>query len=464
MTVPTSTRRRAPRRPFSSRGAAAAATTAALALAAVVALPTAPARGQKAPADKAAAARAAADKAQADREALMERQREQQRKQLQQQREQLQQQREQQFDAYKKMVSNMPKMDAKTLDDVMTFKMDAKHLSCNSPLIDPDNLRNGQYRLEVGPFKGPAYVQVVLSFNGAMFGGPFVAGGKARQPQRTFNLNAYDAPSAESLSTVNLQAAPGWLQIVRSTQLGNGNKSVQVVDSRDPEGRDGVAQLTVNEYGTANPAPRSFTLRAADFYTLLRDNPREAEEFVRPLLRDLGQESVFAPDVLVAWQVFSDTWKADERITDRIKGLLPDMASNEYRLREKAVAELEGMGRAGAAALLRLDRSGLSAQQNLAVDRALAPYAQLTPREAEQYGKDRAFLLDCLYTSDRAIRAAALARLRDVTGQDVAFDLDAAANDRSAAVTALRKRLLIGEGSPATRPTTGPSSRPAVKK
>src|SRR3954470_6962764 len=107
MTVPTSARCR---RPVTTFRTAAAAATVGLALGAAFVLPVAPARGQKAPADKPAAdkaAAAAADKpapAAADREASMERQREQQRKLRQQQR-------EQQYKAYQSMVANMPKMD-----------------------------------------------------------------------------------------------------------------------------------------------------------------------------------------------------------------------------------------------------------------------------------------------------------------------------------------------------------------
>ena len=76
-------------------------------------------------------------------------------------------------------------------------------------------------------------------------------------------------------------------------------------------------QLFVNETGDAVPAggsPRNFAIQAADFQALVREHGREADEFVRPLLRQIGQESVLAPDEQVAWQVLSDRWRPDPKL------------------------------------------------------------------------------------------------------------------------------------------------------
>jgi hypothetical protein len=134
--------------------------------------------------------------------------------------------------------------------------------------------------------------------------------------------------------------------------------------------------------------------------------------------------------------------------------VLPGLDDADFRRRERAVAELVQLDRAGAAVLRKLNRTGLTAEQNRLVDLTLAPYDQLPPKEANRLRGDKNFLLDCLYSEDAMIRKAAVEQLRKTTARnELAFDADAAAAERFSAVRELRQQLT---GKPGTRPATRP--------
>ena len=182
----------------------------------------------------------------------------------------------------------------------------------------------------------------------------------------------------------------------------------------------------------------------------MRDNPNEVEQYIRPLLRQLGQEQMFAPDARIAWQVLSDYWPADQEILRQVQAVLPELDHADFRQREKALDQLLKLDRQGAAVLRHLDRSGFSAEKNLMIDRALAPYAQLPEREMQRMASDKPFLLDCLYSDDEPIRAAAIQQLGKLTGgKNLRYDPKGTSADRFAAARALREKII---GKPATRP------------
>jgi hypothetical protein len=196
----------------------------------------------------------------------------------------------------------------------------------------------------------------------------------------------------------------------------------------------------------------------ADFHTLLRQHPAEVEEHLRPLLHAVGQEAVFAPDDLVAWQVFADRWKPDAGVLKKVRAILPALDSPDFRTREKGVRDLQALGKPGAVAMMSLDRTGFSPERNLLIEGALTPFAPLQSKEAERLRSDPRFLLDCLYSADAEIRAAALDRLKKHAGTDLRFNVNAPIPERAAAVAALRQKLLpsAAGSAPTTRPTTRP--------
>jgi hypothetical protein len=255
-----------------------------------------------------------------------------------------------------------------------------------------------------------------------------------------------DFPASRQTTNVSvtLTALPRQLTLSRTLQTTNG-QTYQVIFTQQraqTSGGPGFVQLIVIVTRTQGQAPDQLNLEGTDFFSFVREHPDETEKHLRPLFRELGQEGVFAPDSLVAWQVFSDLWKPDATVARHVESLLPGLNSEDYHVRDSAQLALDRLGRDGAAVLIHLDRSRLTPEQNARVDCALAPYAQLSGKQAARLGMDTGFLLDCLYSDNAALRGAALNRLRTTLRPGLQFDLNADAPARSAAVQALREQLV----------------------
>ncbi len=329
----------------------------------------------------------------------------------------------------------MPKLAQKRIQDIFSLRMENKSLVCHTPLLEGDQIRQGQMHAEVEGLGDLTSVQVTK----IIFGGP-----RGPQEMKSFVLTTYDYSDPETIQTISVQSQAFYFVIERQYQLPDGYRSIRLTQQGQNVGpaRAGQCQLTVVQTTNGGQLPVNVTLEAADFYTLLRRYPKEADQYLRPVLRQIDQESVFAPDPLIAWQVFSDRWTPDDKVGRQIDGLLPKLDATDFRVRDQALKELESLGRAGAAVLLHLDRAKLSPEQNMRVDRALGPFTQLATRELGRLRNDPSFLLDCLYGEDSAVRSAALDRLREVSGKkSIKFDLDANARQRADQVTALRREL-----------------------
>lgn len=372
--------------------------------------------------------------------------------------------RQDQYRSMQNIVRNMQRLEVRRIEDVFQIRVEGKSLVVGLPLGERDarlagestKRRNGQFRLELEGFSGPTYIQLsnVSPFQVRAARAPGAQPAPANDEAaaaRTFSLLSYDMPNPDTLTTTSVQSYPSYFHVERNTQLNDGHWMVRIMEQRSPDLPDGgTVQLWVNQYGGGATQPININIQAADFPTLVRDNPNEVEQYIRPLLRQLGQEQIFAPDARVAWQVLADYWPADEVVGKQVNGLLPDLDHSDFRQREKALALLLKLDRQGAAVLRHLDRSGFSAEKNLMIDRALAPYAQLPDREMNRLATDKGFLLDCLYSDDEPIRGAAIQQLVKITGKtNLRYDPKGTTGDRFSAARDLREKLT---GKPATQP------------
>jgi hypothetical protein len=267
-------------------------------------------------------------------------------------------------------------------------------------------------------------------------------------------FTSYLPHSDEALTVLQLQSWSGGVSLMRSRQASNGNDLVRFFDQAPGDGQPGAVQMSVVHSGATVGLTSPVTLTAPDLAALTREHPTDVSRYLRPLLHDLGQEQVLAPNPVQAWQVFADQWHPDKQLGQKVAGLLATMKNGDFHVRERAVADLQALGDDAALTLARMDRTGLSPEQNLLIARAIGPFAALPPDEVKQLKEDRGFLLDCLYSPDRRIRSAALDRLRSLSDHDITFDLDADGDKRTEAITALREKL-----QPTTQPT--PATKPA---
>lgn len=265
----------------------------------------------------------------------------------------------------------------------------------------------------------------------------------------SMNLGIMDFPEPrKSINTVvRLDEGANLLTISSVVQITNGPVYEVIFTQRTASaaGDSGFVQLMIIHTRTLGSAPEQLTLQATDFVSFIRERPAETEQYLRPLFRQLQQEAVFAPDSLVAWQVFSDLWRPDPSVARQVNSILPGLDSDDYRARAAAQLRLEEMGREGAAVLIHLDRRRLTPEQNARVDCALSAYTQLPAREAARLGTDPGFLLDCLYSEAIELRTAAYNRLRTMLGPALQFDVGADLDTRTAAIRELRTQLVPGK-------------------
>jgi hypothetical protein len=355
-----------------------------------------------------------------------------------------------QYKAMQTKAQSFPTLSASQIQDVMQLKVERKVLTLSTPLVDPKH-DMGAFRITCDPFKGPTFASVT------QIGVPMVIGAAGARPAgapilnppmpRIFSFTSYEMPNPDELVTLTMQAYGDHLQINRQSRSGaNSLHNVMLIQQRSGPGAgpdQSLVQLNVNDIGDtpSGSLPRNFSVESADFATLLHEHPREAEEYIRPLFRELGQEAALAPDERLAWQVLADHWQPDPEMARKVRQLLPVLNDGDFHARDKALTDLEALGMPGATVLAHLDRVSLSPEQNLMIDRTLAPFAQLSPRDATRLRSDTDFLTDCLYVGNPDVRAAALDRLKQVSGKELSFDLNAPESARPAAVSELRKQL-----------------------
>ena len=205
---------------------------------------------------------------------------------------------------------------------------------------------------------------------------------------------------------------------------------------------DGV-DLTLIESGPAQPLQLTFW--ADDFSSFIRDHPRESNLYLRSILRQLGVEALLAPDTTRAWQVFSDLRKPDPVLTAKVNQLLPKLNDPDYHVRNDALAKLFELGRDTADIIDHMDRSTLTPEQNIRLDRILLQYKPVPHDQIVKMRMDPAFLLDCLYSDDAAVRQTAVDRLRTLFRPDLEFNLNAPLDVRAAEVAKLRRQLTPGQ-------------------
>jgi hypothetical protein len=192
---------------------------------------------------------------------------------------------------------------------------------------------------------------------------------------------------------------------------------------------------------SGDPTPGNRQIFAADFATVRRERRADFDRYVAPMLRELGQYSLLAPDAGVAWQVLGDLQPPDPLAAAKVREQLPGLNDPSFHARLLHRKELESLGPAAALAIRRLDRTKLSAEQSAQLDQLLRPYRQVSDENARKMLTDPSFLLSCLYSTDDAIRKLAIGQLKSVTRKEMDFDPVAEIAQRESAIAAIREKL-----------------------
>ena len=196
-------------------------------------------------------------------------------------------------------------------------------------------------------------------------------------------------------------------------------------------------------FSTENEGER-ITLVEKDFATLRRNHHAETERLLRPILKELHQESALAADVAAAWQVLAGDWPVDEKLKPLVAARLGALNHPDFRIRLAAADALQKLGRDGALVIMRMRRGPLTCEQNLRLDEVVSRFQPLSDTDARALYNDLSFLVDCLYCDDAITRKLAMHRLAAITGNPISFDPNAPEDQRVIAVNALRQKLLGG--------------------
>jgi len=322
----------------------------------------------------------------------------------------------------------------KKIQDILLIQSRQGKLELTSPLFaHAQEMKDRQFRAQVEGFEGDCALTVQA------FGQP---------PNVLFAFTNTSYPNLEGQCSFTVRQQPGVLQISRSF---NAQMKTQVVTLMQSQGRamfgalDGV-QLIVNAIDRGH-VTKNVSLLEPDFATLLRKHPREVDEYLRPLMRQLKLDSLFAVDDTTAWQVFSDQWQGNPAVASEVTRLLPELDRDVYPARETARQALIQLGPDAALVVYRMNRQGLSPEQRCQLDALLTLNSFVSRAEAARLKSSPDFLLDCLYSPNPSIRQIAAHRLAEKLKHEVTVD----ATDeekRAQQVEALRTELGRGAATP----------------
>jgi hypothetical protein len=313
------------------------------------------------------------------------------------------------------------------LEDLMRLRVEGRFLSLSTPLATIPNEQ--PRRVSIDNLPGFTFINV------------------HRDPSTgsldRYSLSAADFPREKITTTISVSYQGGSLTITRSTRSADAMHQVIFMQQRglQSSGGDAVELFIVS---SSDYQPQQLTFTSPDFLSFLRDHPEQTDVYVRPMLRQLQAEPLLCPDPSVAWQVFSDLRKPDPVMARRIDELLPALNDPDYHVRNQTLIRLKQFGRDAVDVIENMDRSRLTPEQNVRLDRFLLQYEQLSSKEVGRLRADPTFLLDCLYSDDVSVRQAAVDRLRTTFRPDLEFDVNASTEARAGAVATLRQQLTPG--------------------
>lgn len=189
---------------------------------------------------------------------------------------------------------------------------------------------------------------------------------------------------------------------------------------------------------------------ADDFESLRKENPAAVIQFMGPVFRALRTPGMFGVDERLARRALIPGRPAAE-VHSSVERLVRDLGSPSLEQRRQASARLRELGQDAYATLEKVDRWQLTPHQITEIDALLKDTEGISAAKVKELGADAAFLLDCCYCDDQAIRAEAVRRLRKLAGEKMEVSIDAKADplSQAKAIEALRAALVK---PPATRP------------
>jgi hypothetical protein len=347
---------------------------------------------------------------------------------------------------YLQTVESLPPLEKHRMTDLLQLRVEHGQLAFHTPLAPWPDFEGRKAKID-GLLSPVAVIYV-----------QYVANNPAAR-QFEFKLEEYPDPETYCQLHMQWQPAGGGrgdeLSIEHTEQTSH--SFLRVFYRQGP----GMARVLIFSNDTANDRTMgSENCTERDFVTLRQRHPSEVEQYLRPIFHKLGQDVIFAPDANTAWQVLAGDWPVSKEISDKVARLLPQLNDPQSKVRNAAADHLADLGRDGASAIVRLDRQGLTLEQNVRLDEVISRFRRVAILEAKRLEWNADFLLDCQYCGDETVRTLAADRLPRVLGHSIALDPTTAETARVEAVDQLRKQLHPPATRPADRDIDWPASPP----
>ena len=324
---------------------------------------------------------------------------------------------------YLQSLRSLPPLDQRRIIDVLQLHISSGHLSLATSLTPWPDFEGRRVELDRGRLPAAvSYAQFVPNDPAA----------------RQFDFHFEEYPNDDLYAQMRVQWRPeengqGEITIERTQQTSR--NFMRVFYSESPL----VARLLVfSNDGSADRNSQSFSFAERNFVKLRQMHPAEIDQWLRPVFRLLEQDSVFAPDPNAAWQVLSGEWPVPGNVHDAVLRLLPSLDDEQSRVRGRAADEMARLGRNGATAILRLDRRGLSLEQNVRLDEVVSRFRRLSDAEVRRNAANPDFFLDCQYCPDQTVQILAADRLARLLGEGYRLDVNAPPSERLSKVEKLR--------------------------
>jgi len=235
------------------------------------------------------------------------------------------------------------------------------------------------------------------------------------------------------------------LMVVQESESITSLKSVSLIESVD---RTDQLPITLRVQSLDDFKPQlNVVISAGTLDALRREHPAEFEEYLRPMFREFHQEAaVFAVEDRIAWQVLADAARPPADLPGKVMAVVERLDANDFAQRDQAQKDLESMGEPAALYLRTVDRGKFTPEQSARIATFLREHFPLTDEQTKTMGSDVKFLLDCLASDDRALRAAALDRLDRVLGKTIEYKLDQPPAERTQAIERLRRQWAAAPG------------------
>jgi len=339
------------------------------------------------------------------------------------------------------MVARLPLLDKHHFDELFSLRQNKGFIELLTPLAST----RGMKRVEIENLPGTS----TLNIDGGADGVP----GTLVVPV-SFQFSCIDYTGGMHSLTVSWQG--NYFQVLRQDQTSKGFNNSLLLQMRQPNGAKGFpgqpqSQVTLKgNVADVRGRGTNIIAQAETFELLCSQYASEVRQVVRPMMLELGQEELFAPDPQTAWQLFIDDCKPEPALQQEVVKRLADLDAEDFRVRERAVEELRKLGRGVAVVARQISRDNLSYEQCMRLDMLVSSFVTIEPRELQQMRNSPDILLECLlYCADEAVRTSALRRLEKVANKPITFDLAVSGPERTRAIKALRDELA---GKPATRP------------